>query len=312
MRVTNRMMGEDFLINLRRNLKNMQHVQYQLATGKEVSRPSDDPYRVTRALSLETSVMKNEQYLRNIEDSIGWVDTNDSALGALGDSLNRVRELMIRAANTGMSETDHKAIFAEMKQIGEGIGDIGNVNYDGRYIFGGQSTTEPPFPKDWIDAVTMDLPLVNLDGVYNGDDRPISREMLPGVNVRINVHGQDILGGGEDQNNLAQTMKTILEILSNPGDNDVMVLGGDLLGEIDGHIENVLDLRTQNGAVSNRLDTLKERNATENLGMKELLAKVEDIDFAEKIMQFAMMENVYRASLSAGSKILQPTLLDYL
>jgi flagellar hook-associated protein 3 FlgL len=46
--------------------------------------------------------------------------------------------------------------------------------------------------------------------------------------------------------------------------------------------------------------------------MTELLSKSEDIDIAEKMMEFSMMSTVYQASLSTGAKILQPSLLDYI
>ena len=50
----------------------------------------------------------------------------------------------------------------------------------------------------------------------------------------------------------------------------------------------------------------------ENLSINELLSKTEDIDIAQKVMEFKMAENVYTASLQTGAKILQPSLLDFL
>lgn len=311
MRVTNRMLGEGFLINLRKNLRNMQRIQNQLSTGKEVYRPSDDPFKVARAMTLETAIGRNVQFERNMEDSLGWVENNDSVLGAAGDVLQRIRELLVSGANSSQGRTEHKAIEEEVRQLVTSLAEIGNSNYDGRYVLGGQKTTTPPFR---IDDGTGML-------TYDGDTGSLNRELLPGVNMAINVNGAQMLGvpGAGDHTDMAYTLNEILGTLvdlssgsaADPGASTGR-LGGELLKELDVHIENVLNLRTGNGARQKRLETLLERNGDETLGMRELLSKTEDIDFAEKIMQSAMMQHVYNASLAAGSKILQQTLLDYL
>ena len=91
MRVTNRTLLNNYLANLNRNLRRMSKYQDQLSSGKEIRRPSDDPIGATRSMALHTSLNQNKQYLRNIEDSLGWVDITDSALGNMGDIMNRLR-----------------------------------------------------------------------------------------------------------------------------------------------------------------------------------------------------------------------------
>jgi flagellar hook-associated protein 3 FlgL len=95
-------------------------------------------------------------------------------------------------------------------------------------------------------------------------------------------------------------------------DGDLEALSKDLLGDMDKHIDNVIRFRSKMGAVYNRLEAAQQRNEAENLNMTELLSKSEDIDIAEKMMEFSMMSTVYQASLSTGAKILQPSLLDYI
>ncbi|MDO9593020.1 MAG: flagellar hook-associated protein FlgL [Erysipelotrichaceae bacterium] len=304
MRVTNRMMGTQFLIHLRKNMTLMQKTQNQLATGKEISKPSDDPVRVVRAMTADTSLQKNAQFRRNIEDSYGWTETTDGALAGMTDTLNRLRELAIAGANGTLGDSEFKALYAEVRQLVEGLAQTGNANYDGRYIFGGTQTTQPPFKVDETTGMLL----------YQGDQGSLEREVLPGVTMKVNVNGSAILGSNDpaDEKNLAVTLNRLMAGLSDPASSDRSKLGGELLRRLDGHIDTVLSLRTSSGAVSNRLEAMKQLNASETLSLTELLSKTEDIDFAEKVMQFSMLENVYKASLSTGAKILQPTLLDYL
>lgn len=303
MRVTNRMMGEDFLIHLRRNLNQMHKTQNQLTTGKAFSRPSDNPVMVSRALSLETEVARNAQYKRNIEDASGWVETTDGALNEIGASLNRMRELAIAAANGTNSEAEYKAYDTEVGQLIESLAQIGNSKYDGRFLFGGTDTMNSPLAaNESTGRIT-----------YNGNSERIHHEVLPGVEIQINTTGHEIFEASDDPRiSLSDVLEKFKTGLSDGTSEERKAIGGEILKQLDENIEAVLSIRAKNGATSNRLEAMLSLNDSEALNLTELLSKAEDIDFAEKVMQFAMMENAYKASLSTGAKILQPTLLDYL
>lgn len=144
MRVTNKMLSNTFLYDMRSNLENMKRLQEQLTSGKEVRRPSDDPFKVARAMQLHTDINTNKQYNENINDTINWLDITDTALGQTGDVLHRVRELLISSGNAGYSSSERRAIKDEVNEkIGE-ISQILNTNFDGKYVFGGtRGTTKP-------------------------------------------------------------------------------------------------------------------------------------------------------------------------
>ena len=129
--------------------------------------------------------------------------------------------------------------------------------------------------------------------------------------MEINVPGIWMMEGKEGTltDDLAETLKSIVVELD---DGDAEALGGDLLGQVDKHIDNLLALRAEMGAKYNRLGAAKLKNEEETFNMTELLSKTEDVDLAEKIMQYSMLEAVYNVSLSMGARILQPTLLNFL
>ncbi len=312
MRVTNQGMLNNYLNNLNRNLTKLTKYQGQLSSGKEIQRPSDDPFAVTRSMSLITSINKNNQYLENIKDSMGWTDMTDSALGSIGDILNRVRELIIQGANGPLNDSDREAALDEVKQLIDQVAQIGNTNYDGRYIFGGQETTETPFSVEKAKD-----PVTNIDQIilkYNGDTSMLKREVSQNVTIEVNIPGNWIMYGknGDLSVDLATTLNNIIGALESGEAEDLESLGGELLGQLDEHIDNVLALRSEIGAKHNRLEAAQSKNKEETYNMTELLSKTEDIDFAEKIMEYMNMQAVYMASLSTGAKILQPTLLDFL
>ena len=302
MRITDSTMTTTFMRNLNRNLNQMEKYHNQLSSGKLVSKPSDNPMLVSKIMSLSNNVMQNGQYGTNIRDTIGWVDTQDSALNSVSGTLNRVRELIIYAANGPLSDTDRSAIKDEVvMKVGE-LADALNSNFDGRYIFGGQKTTTRPYElvKVTENGKTYDIL------TYKGDDNNVSREISPGVNIDMITNGERVTGEAEK---LGKLLKDIIVAMEN---GDTEELSENLLKDIDVEIDNMIRVRSNIGAIQNRLDASLSRNETESLNIKKLLSEKEDIDIAEKYMEFSMMSSVYKASLSVGAQILQPSLLDYL
>jgi flagellar hook-associated protein 3 FlgL len=298
MRITNNTLTGNYLRNLNRNLKQMQKYQNQLSTGKEISKPSDNPMLVARVMGLDNNIRTNEQYGRNIDDSLGWTDTADGAMNEMTAVVQRARELLVYGANGTLSDTDRVALKDEVLMLKEQMVQLLNTNYDGRFIFGGQSTTEPPFS------------IKNEGMSYDGDHGKISREIAQGVTVQIESDGSQITTADDaDTKDFGVLLDKVVTAM-NDGNTDE--LSGNLLGDMDAHLDNVIRFRSRMGAVYNRLEAAKGRNDAENLSMTELLSKSEDIDLAEKMMEFSMMSTVYQASLSTGAKILQPSLLDYI
>lgn len=302
MRITDSTMTTTFMRNLNRNLNQMEKYHNQLSSGKLVSKPSDNPMLVSKIMSLSNNVMQNSQYGTNIKDTIGWVDTQDSALNSVSGTLNRVRELIVYAANGPLSDTDRAAIKDEMvMKVGE-LADALNSNFDGRYIFGGQKTTTRPYELVKVTENGKTYEILT----YKGDDNNVSREISPGVNIDMITNGERVTGEAEK---LGKLLKNIIVAMES---GDTEELSGNLLKDIDVEIDNMIRVRSNIGAIQNRLDASLSRNETESLNIKKLLSEKEDIDIAEKYMEFSVMSSVYKASLAVGAQILQPSLLDYL
>ena len=315
MRITNSSLSTNFLRNLSKNLSQMQKYQNQLSSGKVISKPSENPLLVSKIMDLRNSVGQNEQYNSNISDTLGWVQTQDGALGGVTGTIQKIRELVIYGANGSLANSDRLAIKDEVEQNIQGLKDILNTNFDGRYIFGGTETTKPPFE---IDAAG--------DLIYNGNDQNVDRQIAKGVETELITKGSAIVGSVNNANvvdpldpaiilekkgesDLGKLLKDVLTALENGNTN---ALSGNLLGDIDVELDKILSTRSKIGAIDNRLEASKARNDSEKLNLTSLLSQKEDIDIAEKYMEYSVMSTVYQASLAAGAKVLQPSLLDYL
>ncbi len=113
---------------------------------------------------------------------------------------------------------------------------------------------------------------------------------------------------GKETGSLMKLFNDVLEAI-NLGDNNAI---GNLLTDIDREMENILRVQAEVGGKLNRTELTLSRQDLDVYNFTKLLSDNEDADMAETIMNLQNEENVYRASLSGGAKIIQPSLVDFL
>lgn len=409
-RITNGMLVENYMTNTNRNLNNMQTLQKQLSSGKEINRPSDNPYKASRTMQLYTEIDANKQYNENIKDVSNWLDTTDTALNQMNNVLSRMRELMVTAGNGAYGDDEKKAIQDEIKELQNQMCQIMNTNFDGAYIFGGTKSTSKPVmidengqiaycdkngnaayktndgikialkdsilsidnkkninniekrnddilinvvdntdPNNPIESTIGPINLKKADGTLKTDKEledemdlqlgdfqagtskkitslipsfntidqigsELKVEVSQGVLIDYNINAQDILEFTDNKTgkkiNVAEVLNDVIFNLGESG--DVSKVTGEGISKMDSIISNLLEKRSKVGAMTNRMESAEEKNDQENLNMTDILSKTEDIDFTEKMMEYAVMQTVYMASLQVSAKILPTTILDYI
>ncbi len=327
MRVTNSMMTKSFLRDMNRNLSGLNRVNKQLTTGKEISKPSDNPFKVARSMQLNSDIQANKQYNENIKDTINWLDTTDTALEQLGNTTQRIRELMVSAGNAAYGSDEKTAIQDEINEKVNEMTQILNTSFDGKYIFGGTKTASKPVGVETNEFGNREMYYQGKEGekLFSGDivsDAQIDMigakldvEISQGVTMEYNVGASSILNF-KDENGLdIDVMELMCDITFNISSSDAEESNkvvGENLADIDKVLTNINKLRSEVGSKQNRMESAQTQNEDQNYNMTEILSETEDIDFAQKMMEVATMQTVYTASLQTSAKILQPTLLDYI
>lgn len=304
-------MSSNFINNLQSNLKNLSKVQNQLSSLKEVSKSSDNPMLVSEIMDLNNSIIQNEEYMSTIKDSIGFSNMQDSAYDAATKSLSRIRTLMQQAGTDTMNNEDRQLVKAEVEAEIQTLTDALNTNFGGKYIFAGMNTTTKPFSikTDANGKMTGLNYAGTTDATSSGN---LTRRIAQGVQIELKTDGRKLLndqGNADQPDNLGTFLSDVVTALEK---GDVKALSGELLGRADKEIDNIVTQRAENGAVFNRLEASKERNTSENLNLESMRSDKEDIDLAEKFMEYTMEQTAYQASLAMGTKILSTSILDYI
>ncbi|EMT45887.1 flagellar hook-associated protein FlgL [Anoxybacillus flavithermus] len=292
MRVTQMMLANNTLRNVSKSYDKLGTYQQQLATGKKIHRPSEDPVVAMKGMHYRTSLTEIEQFQRNLSEAYTWMENSESALGHTTNVLQRARELVVQAKNGTLGPEDRQAIAREIEQLKKDLVQVANTKVAGKYIFNGTNIEQAPVTDGTPPTVTN-----------NNDDFMV--EVAKGVKLKINVTPNNVFN--QDLFDTLQDIEYVLNGTSTSGktlDN--------LLSDLDNHLNDVLAERAELGARVNRLELVEQRLAEQQLIAKRMISDNEDADIEKIITELKSQESVHRAALSVGARIIQPTLVDFL
>lgn len=295
-RVTQGMLNIQMLRNINNNMVRMDNLQNQLATGRRINKPSDDPVGISFSLRYRSELEVNDQYIRNVDAAVSWLDFTDTTLNQAGNALQRARELAVKGANGTNSTESYAAIRTEVDQLYEQMVNIGNSVLNGKYVFSGQVTDKAPFP-DPANAMNAQT-----------DTGAIQYEIGAGVRLTINKTSEEVFGKSGTQENIFQVLKDLSKALDDENPAGIQ----EAINRIDERMDTLLGVRADLGAKTNRIELAEDRLTDIGINIQSLQSKTEDADMSIVITNLKMEENVYQASLAGGAKLIRPSLIDFL
>lgn len=293
MRITQGMIADTMLFNVENNQTRIEQLQSQLTSGSRITKPSDDPIGAARALTFQEGIDQTTQYLTNIDQATGWLNTTDSTLNSVSALVQRARELAIQAASDTTSGQDRSAIAAEVQQLQQHALNLAQAKYGASFLFSGNASDQPGYLQANPSSVV---------GAWQGNDNQVMREISPGVTMGVNA----------DARATFDPIFTALNLLQTGAATNTTATIQSSIASLDTALNSVINTRAQLGAKVNRLDFLSQRLNDVKVNTTGLLSQVKDVDMAQAITNFSMAQTVYQASLKAGAQALQPSLLDYL
>ncbi len=145
MRITTKMMQNTSLRNLNINKARQEMLTNQMSTGKNITRPSDDPVIAIRALKLNSSLDKIDQYYeKNAADAASWLELTDAAIATVNGILsNDIKANINQICNSYMKVKDREAVILSLTNAVKEIYSTGNADSAGRSLFTGYRTDMP-------------------------------------------------------------------------------------------------------------------------------------------------------------------------
>ncbi|HOJ34050.1 MAG TPA: flagellar hook-associated protein FlgL [Candidatus Hydrogenedentes bacterium] len=298
-RITQRLMANRVLADLRTQTERLLRVQDQLATGQRITKPSDDPIDTRRAIDTRALIQKYQQYVDNVAMVSPQLDETTSMIGLAMSAVQRVHELTLQGANGTNSQEQMSYLAEEVNQVLEGVFQNANHVTNGRYIFAGTRSKAPAF------SATRNVQ-GEITGVsYDGDSGTIEIALADNIQLRINEPGDRVFQGTVD------IFQTFINIRDELRAGNRASLSNVRIGELDQLRSQLSQAQARVGALQNRVATIQNENEDLILQNQILQSQVLDADYADTIVNLNMQQNAYQAALNAAGRVLQPSLLDY-
>jgi len=241
-RITNSMINNTMIYNLQRHQTGMDTIQDQLATGRTVRVPRDNPIASTNQMLYRTRLSEIDQYIANIGEAQSRLNEVDTSLQSVVNIMHRIRVLAVQGAHGTYTNFELKeAAATEINQLLEEIINIVNARGStGRAIFGGYKTGTEDQPNPFV-PIYMTLTAGRqgdaMIGVeYRGDIGGQTREVGIGNFMDVNLPGNiafwatdQILTSNFDASDYAATTNQVIkidgkEILISAGDNIDLII----------------------------------------------------------------------------------------
>lgn len=155
-------------------------VQEQIASGKKINRPSDNPAQAAHLISIEQATSQLSQYQRNASAAESRLGLEEASLTGTANSLMRIRELALSSNNGTIDNQGRAAINSEIRLKLDELFDLANApDSNGNYLFSGSNTQSKPFSKS--DPVT-----------YSGSDDAQTVSIGLGRKISTSDSGADV------------------------------------------------------------------------------------------------------------------------
>jgi len=297
-RTTQNILVNSTINNLHRNAGRVQRSQSEMATGKKLNSPSDDPLGARRALHFQNVDRRYEQYARNIENVSARLNESAVVLEGVVDLLMKAHDLAVRMNNDVVNDEQRGEVANEIDQLLEQLIRLANTNRDGEYLFSGTLKDTLPFEVERDE----DGKIINILFQGNNEEREVN--IGPGEQVSMNIGGGIIF-----QHPSADVLQSLVDL------RDHLCSGEDLTADI-GNIKNamnqVLDQITDFSSRFQILELARGRLEGAQIINKTLLSLTEDADLGKTILELQNYQNILQASLAVGAQVIPPSLLQYL
>ena len=290
MRISAKIMADHIKANLAKQSTQLMETQLQLASGKRINKPSDDPIGIGKVLDYRSTLQTIDQYRENILDSKTRVEYTEAVLGQVSDFIEDAKKIA-----TNPDAADKTAFAQTIANIRQQVLGLANSKYGANYIFSGHVTNTPPFDGTSPYA-------------YNGDGGSHKVMVGEGITVDIEADGsQMFIDGGDNLFQVLEDLETALTAM--PYDPVAVQNTVDPLYRIADRIQLV---RSELATDYRRLERTDEYWHNFSNAVETMRQTVEDADITQAAIDMQVQQTAYEVLLATAGQVIQPTLVDFL
>jgi flagellar hook-associated protein 3 FlgL len=177
MRISTSMLNQTAVNGILQDESTLSNTQSQLASGKSINTPADNPVAAVQLLQLNNTSSQYGQYISNGQSANTNLTLEEQALSSSTTTLQSIRDLVVQANTGSNNATDLQNIATQISALESQLQGTANTqNAQGEYLFAGFSGGTQPFVRGSSGAMTYvgdsgarSVPLNGGTSVQTGD-----------------------------------------------------------------------------------------------------------------------------------------------
>ena len=246
---------------------------------------------------MEDLRLEREDKIRELSDKQREISAKESELAVLKDDRDRLVQNLTKYIYTDLPEYD------SFDRVSLSVG--------GQSLLETDNAVSNVHTLDVVQASLDDLPSkINMLRTLQGD--VLTFDVGPAVSMDVTFNGIDLILYQADDGTTLNIFNILHEVYKAASRGAPAEEIGSFISELQYAQNHLLTKVAEIGGRTRRLDLLEARYDQNEIMYEQMRSDAEDVEFDEVIMYMKMAEAVYQAALSAGSRIIQPTLMDFL
>jgi flagellar hook-associated protein 3 FlgL len=268
----------------------------QVASGKRIDSPSDDPSAAAGAIGERAQLASVDQYSGTANSTSARLSVVDSVLSGIIEKITSAQTTVFAARNSTATDAQRNSAAQTLSGIRDSLVDDMNTSFNGAYVFGGNATTTRPYTTT---AGTV--------GAYAGNTAEVQVDVSPTRAVTVAYDGSAMVDAGT-AGNVFSVLDALGTALKN-NDQDAVTAN---LASLQQVFLQMNSAQSRVGLTMNTVDSEKAHLDQTKLAATARLTSLEQVDMATAISNMNQADVTYRAALSVAAQSNTVSLLDYL
>jgi flagellar hook-associated protein 3 FlgL len=270
--------------------------QQQLASGRRLNAPSDDPGGAATAVNEHAEFGTLDRYSGAVDSTNARLSVVDTTLSDIVSQLTAAKTAAASGRGSSVTATQRQTVADELQGIKEALVSDLNAQHRGAYVFAGAKSTTQPYS---ITNGTV--------SAYQGDTGSVSVDVDRAFSLQTTFDAQTITQGSDPQDIFTEIDSLKTAILA--GDSTGIDAG---LSALDSAFNRATQVQASVGTSLKRLDDQGSRLTAIKQAVQTRLSTIEDADLSQSITGLTAAQTAQKAALGAAATINQTNLMDYL
>jgi len=300
MRVTDSFRFQTYTATLSTLESQMDTLTNQVASGKKVLVPSDDPVSYTQNMQITAEQSQNTQYASNLNSLQANGAYYQTSLNSMGNILTAAQQLAVQMSSSTVNASSRTAAVNQVDGYLQQLVALGNTKVGNTYIFGGEKANAAAYT---LNSATNSV-------TFNGTNNVAKVAVNSSTTIDAGISGNTVFTGTVNGQSV-DIFATLQQFGNDLANNDTAALQTDLT-----NIGNCVDLTSSNlayvGTYTQNISSLLSTNTTTGTTLTQTSDNLVDVDTAQAYSDYTTLSTAYQAALYVMSKAEGLSILNYL